>query len=128
MDDQLQDAQRELELALSLLPRGRSKNRTAILSYLVPVAMMQGRMPRSTLLKQNGLSYFLPLVEALKAGNPVAVEDALVQEEKRYMRVRTCSPSTRLFVRLLQKKALFDTVCLLFSGVLTLKRAGQVDL
>lgn len=95
MDDQLQDAQKQLGLALRLLPRGSSKNRTAILSYLVPVAMLQGRMPRSSMLKENGLAYFLPLVEALKAGNPVAVEDALLQEERRYMRV--CTATTHLF-------------------------------
>lgn len=88
MDDQLQDAQRELGRALMLLPRGPSKNRTAVLSYLVPVEMLQGRMPRSEMLQKNGLGYFLPLVSALKAGNPVAVEDALAQEQMRYMRVR----------------------------------------
>jgi hypothetical protein len=88
MDEQLPQARRELETALRLLPAGRSRHRSAILSFLVPVCMLQGRMPRREMLQAHGLSYYIPLVDAVAAGDPGAVADTLEKEERRFMRVR----------------------------------------
>lgn len=88
LDEKWVGAEADLTMALRLCDGRAARNRAAILSYLVPVHILRGSMPRDDMLARHGLQYFAPVVAALKEGDPARLEAALDAEQIRFMRVR----------------------------------------
>jgi hypothetical protein len=88
LDEKWKAAEANLTMAFHLCHPQHNKNAGTILSYLVPVQILSGKMPTMAMLQRYDLMYFAPIVEALKTGNPVALEAALDAEQIRFMRVR----------------------------------------
>ena len=88
LDEKWVGAEADLTLALRLCDARSARNRAAILSYLVPVHILRGSMPRADVLERHGLAYFAPVVAALKEGDPARLEAALDAEQILFMRVR----------------------------------------
>jgi hypothetical protein len=88
LDEKWTAAEADLSMAFKLCDPKHTRNAGAILSYLVPVQILRGHLPRQEMLKRYGLLYFKPIIEALKVGNPVQLQAALDKEQRRFMRVR----------------------------------------
>ena len=90
-------AEANLALAFAICDPRHQRNLGKILSYLVPVQILRGAMPRREMLRKYGLAYFEPIVAALKKGDPVELEAALDAEQTRFIRVRdSVWPSLRV--------------------------------
>lgn len=111
MDEQLDEARASLEASLRLLPVGADKQRRAVLTYLVPVHMLHGHMPREDALHHLGLGYYAPIVAAIKQGHPGRLTDAIAAEERRFMRVRTQANIGPAITRSLWRAAAWHLSC-----------------
>eukprot|EP00892_Ulva_mutabilis_P003128 jgi/Ulvmu1/12816/UM097_0045.1 len=98
MDEKLPQARSALETALRLLPAGAAAHRRSVLAYLVPVRMLQGTLPRLDALQRAGLEYYVPIVSAIRQGDPGQLHDALAAEERRFMHAGTYVVLQRLHV------------------------------
>ena len=97
MEESWTEAQRSLVAAFRNCAASSPKNKAVILSYLVPVNMLLGIMPRPEMLQRHRLDYFLPVVRAVRTGDPVALRASLAQNQYRFIQAR-------------------GSQCLLFSG------------
>lgn len=88
LNGQWEQAEASLTHAFDLCDRNHHHNCSTILSYLVPIQMLRGLLPRQAALDTYGLQYYAPAVAALRAGDTVALRAALDAERLRYIRVR----------------------------------------
>jgi hypothetical protein len=117
MDEQRGEAAKELQKALRLCHPQSHRNRRVILSYLVPVRMLEGVLPRRAALQRYALQYLEPIVDAVKAGNVVQLTAALAQEEGRFMRVCIMENSLEVCAHKENNFSLnFELIGILFSA------------
>lgn len=88
MDEGWAEAQESLTDAFRLCHASSRKNKRAILSYLIPVRMLLGVMPREEMLRVYNLTHFSPIVRAVRTGDPVALRMALEANQYRFIQVR----------------------------------------
>jgi hypothetical protein len=100
LDEKWTAAEADLSIAFKLCDPNHTRNAGAILSYLLPVQILRGRLPRKEMLQRYGLMYFEPIIEALKVGNPVQLQAALDKEQIWFMRVRDLTSAFRAWLQL----------------------------
>lgn len=66
-----EEAQESLSYALRHCHRNATRNKARILKYLIPVALLLGKLPSAALYEQypNVLVPYIPLIEAMKSGD-----------------------------------------------------------
>jgi len=88
MEERWTEAQASLTAAFRSCAASSPKNKAVILSYLVPVKMLLGTMPRPEALRRHKLAYFEPIVAAVRTGDPVALRAALADNQYRFIQVK----------------------------------------
>jgi hypothetical protein len=68
-EDQYDEAEEALRVALKHCHRGAVRNRRRILSYLVPLELHEGRLPTLGLLQKHELCEYEPIVRAVRKGD-----------------------------------------------------------
>mmetsp|Transcript_19559 Transcript_19559/g.42193 ORF Transcript_19559/g.42193 Transcript_19559/m.42193 type:complete len:402 (+) Transcript_19559:100-1305(+) len=85
-EDQYEDAETNLDYALQHCRRDAINNKRLILSYLVPVKLLRGRLPTTHLLQKYGLNEFVPLVEGIRTGDLRTFNDGLLRYQNLFIR------------------------------------------
>ncbi|XP_034936576.1 PCI domain-containing protein 2 [Chelonus insularis] len=80
-DSDYKAADEYLTYAFERCHRQSTKNKRLILTYLVPVKMLLGYMPKQSLLEKYNLMEFWELVEAVKRGDLRKLETVMTQHE-----------------------------------------------
>ncbi|XP_011312106.1 PCI domain-containing protein 2 [Fopius arisanus] len=80
-DSDYKSANEYLTYAFEHCHKASSKNKRLILTYLVPVKMLLGYMPKRSLLEKYSLMEFWELVEALKRGDLRKLETVMTKHE-----------------------------------------------
>jgi hypothetical protein len=91
-DDDYLKAEEMLTYALEHCHKAATHNKRVILSYLIPVRMLRGKLPAPALLEKHNLQDFLPLVHAMKLGNVKLLNETLLAQQ---VRANTPSPFDR---------------------------------
>jgi hypothetical protein len=82
-DDDYLKAEEMLTYALEHCHKAATHNKRVILSYLIPVRMLRGKLPSPALLEKHSLQDFLPLVHAMKLGNVKLLNETLLAQQVR---------------------------------------------
>ena len=86
-EDDFETASRGLEWAFAHCHGGASKNKQAILRFLVPVQLLVGRLPSPELLHKYGLAAeYEDVVGAVRDGNIQQFEIAMAEQYERFIR------------------------------------------
>lgn len=85
-EDQYAEAEANLDYALRRCHRAAVGNKRRILTYLVPVKLLRGRLPTARLLRKYGLDEFLPLVEGIRRGDLRTFNDGLHRYQNVFIR------------------------------------------
>ncbi|KAF7385663.1 hypothetical protein HZH68_012969 [Vespula germanica] len=80
-DSDYKTADTYLTYAFEHCHKNSSKNKRLILTYLVPVKMLLGYMPKKTLLEKYNLMEFWELVESVKKGDLRSLERVMAKHE-----------------------------------------------
>lgn len=80
-DSDYKSADEYLTYAFEHCHKASAKNKRLILTYLVPVKMLLGYMPRQSLLEKYSLMEFWELVEAVKRGDLRKLETVMTKHE-----------------------------------------------
>lgn len=76
-DEKYDEAERELEYAFVHCHRSAVANKRRVLQFLVPVKLLQGRLPRPELLRRYGLAPYVGLADGIRTGNLRAYNECL---------------------------------------------------
>jgi len=84
-------AYEELTFAWNKCHRSTTRNQELILTYLIPLQLMRGRLPSSLLLSQFPRleELYTPFLEAIRAGNAQKFDAALTRAEQRLLQQNT---------------------------------------
>lgn len=85
-DSDYRSADDYLTFAFENCHRKSKKNKTLILTYLIPVKMLLGYMPAKSLLQKYHLMQFWDLVLAVKAGNLKGIDLVMEHHEQFFIR------------------------------------------
>lgn len=80
-DNDYKSADEYLTFALQHCHKKSRKNKRLILTYLIPVKMLLGYMPKQSLLKKYNLLEFYDLIEAVKKGNIQSLDEVMKVQE-----------------------------------------------
>ncbi|CAH3024806.1 unnamed protein product [Porites evermanni] len=80
-DSDFKAADEFLTFAFQRCHRSSSKNKRAILVYLIPVKMLLGYMPNEQLLYKYNLTQFLDVVRAVRMGNLALLNETLERQQ-----------------------------------------------
>ncbi|XP_062540018.1 PCI domain-containing protein 2 homolog isoform X2 [Armigeres subalbatus] len=80
-DSEYKNADEYLSFAFERCPRKFTKNKRLILTYLVPVKMLLGYMPRKEILERYNMLQFYELTVALKEGNVRRFDEVIQKHE-----------------------------------------------
>mmetsp|Transcript_6527 Transcript_6527/g.16184 ORF Transcript_6527/g.16184 Transcript_6527/m.16184 type:complete len:386 (+) Transcript_6527:163-1320(+) len=87
LKDDLSGAEMKLESALKICPAWAQRQRRQILCFLIPVRVLQARLPSKQLLVKYGLDgLFGDLVDSVRTGDIQRFERALTLRERGFMR------------------------------------------
>jgi hypothetical protein len=88
LDEAYADAEAALSYALRHCPPAAAANRARVLKYLVPVALLLGRLPSPALAARHPsvLAPYAPLVAALRSGDAALFENAMEAEQAAFIR------------------------------------------
>mmetsp|Transcript_48617 Transcript_48617/g.117579 ORF Transcript_48617/g.117579 Transcript_48617/m.117579 type:complete len:393 (-) Transcript_48617:179-1357(-) len=84
-EDQHAAAEESLEYAFRHCHKDALHNKRCILMYLVPVKLVQGKIPSPQLLSKYNLEQFKPIVDGIKKGDLRTFQDGLVQYQDRFI-------------------------------------------
>ena len=110
------EARELLQYALDNCPPGARRNRELILKYLVPINMLQGRMPAAQIMRGPAMQPYLQVATAVRAGNVGALQAALDSNLQTFVRDGTVFLLERL--KLLAHRRLLQRVCQIYGGML----------
>ena len=85
-DYNFKDAEQYLTFAFEHCHKSSKANKKQILTYLIPVKMLLGHMPNKKVLEKYDLLQFEEVVQAVKAGNLLKLNEALEANEKFFIR------------------------------------------
>lgn len=88
-EDQYEEAEKNLDFAFLHCHKDSLRNKRRILSYLLPVKLIQGRLPTKQLLEKYELHEFLHLVEGIRTGNLRDFTDGLLKYQDKFIRQGT---------------------------------------
>ena len=84
-EDQYDEAEGNLDYALQHCHKAAIKNKRLILTYLVPVKLLRGRLPTTHLLQKYSLHEFVPLVEGIRTGDLRTFNDGLLKYQNLFI-------------------------------------------
>jgi len=88
-NDEYDQADVDLTYALKHCTKKNTKNKRAILLYLVPVRLLRGSLPKPALLTKHNLPNYIPLVQAMRTGNIRLLNETLQAEQEELIRTGT---------------------------------------
>lgn len=118
-DNDFKSAENYLTYAFEHCHRRCTANKRAILIYLIPVKMLLGHMPTQAILRKYDLLEFSQVVQAVKDGNLLLLNEALEKNEKFFIK---CG------IFLILEKLKIITYRNLFKKVSLLMKTHQIPL
>lgn len=88
-EDNFGTAERYLSEAFSRCDARAPRNKRRILTYLLPIRILQGRLPRPGLLEKYGLGHYKGICEGVRSGDLRAFERCLVANQRLFIKQGT---------------------------------------
>eukprot|EP00590_Aulacoseira_subarctica_P007648 CAMPEP_0172417244 /NCGR_PEP_ID=MMETSP1064-20121228/3771_1 /TAXON_ID=202472 /ORGANISM="Aulacoseira subarctica , Strain CCAP 1002/5" /LENGTH=331 /DNA_ID=CAMNT_0013155455 /DNA_START=1 /DNA_END=996 /DNA_ORIENTATION=+ len=85
-EDKYEEAEKNLDYALSHCYKDSLRNKKRILNYLLPVKLLRGRLPTGFLLEKYKMYEFWPLVEGIRTGNLRVFNEGLMKSQELFIR------------------------------------------
>ncbi|XP_065177712.1 PCI domain-containing protein 2-like [Sycon ciliatum] len=86
-DGSNKEATENLRFAFERCHRDNKRNKRLVLIFLVPVMMLQGRLPRPEVLQKYSLVQFMDIVTAVRQGNLLLLNSALAKHQEFFIRM-----------------------------------------